>query len=95
MTTRRPLYQGKGLEPEEARKIALAMFERDPAKPLLVGPVSMEIGSNYGLNETEKLLDEMVSEGILRVATPKELGSKHHRGYVLVPAGVLTLGGRR
>ncbi len=92
--TRRFLYQGKGLEPDEARKIVLAMFERDPAKSLLVGPISMEIGGNYGLTETERLLDQMVGEGVLRVATPKELGSKVQRGYVLADPGVLTLGGR-
>jgi hypothetical protein len=80
----RHLYQGKGLGPEEARRIALALFDRRPEKPLLVGPVSMEIGQNYGLNETERLLDGMVQDGLLRVATATELGSMAQRGYFKV-----------
>jgi hypothetical protein len=84
MTNRpRYLYQGKGLEPDEARQIALAYFEKHKGKAILIGPVSMEIGQNYGLNETEKLLDAMVTEGVLRHATPEELGSKRMKGYVL------------
>jgi hypothetical protein len=83
----RHFYQGKGVAPEEARKIALALFERDRGKPLLIGPVCVEIGQNYGLNETEKLLDEMVLQGLLRPATPRELREVHRshvqKGYVL------------
>lgn len=85
MTIRpRFLYQGRGLEPAEARKIALGFFETDPKKPRLVGPVSVEIGQNYGLNETEALLDGLVGEGILRHATAHELGSDEQKGYFLV-----------
>jgi hypothetical protein len=90
MTKLRHFYQGKGFEPEEARAIALALFEKHRGKPILIGPVCLEIGQNYGLNETEALLDEMVREGILRDATPKELGSKHQKGYVLPLPGVST-----
>lgn len=75
--------QGKGWEPGEARKLALEFFERNRGKPVLIGPVSMEIGLNYGLNETEALLDQLVVDGILRPATIAELGSKHLKGYVL------------
>jgi hypothetical protein len=78
----RSLYQGRGWEPDEARKIALEYFEKHKGKPLLIGPVSLEIGHNYGLNETEKLLDQLVSEGVLRLATHEELGSKRLKGYV-------------
>ena len=77
------LCEGKRIEPEEARKIALAMFEKYRDKPLLIGPVSLEIGYEYGLNETEALLDQMVVEGLLRRATERELGSRHQKGYVL------------
>lgn len=83
MNPRRSLVHGKGWEPEEARRIALEMFERNRGKPLLIGPVSMEIGLNYGLNETEALLDQLVAEGVLRSATPAELGSRRLKGYVL------------
>lgn len=81
--TPRSLVHGRGWEPDEARKIALEMFERNKGKPLLVGPVSMEIGLNYGLNETERLLDELVVEGVIRLATPEELGSRRFKGYVM------------
>ncbi len=90
MPSHRHYYQGSGLEPGEARRIALAMFARRRGKPILVGPVCLEIGKNYGLNETEGLLDELVREGVLRVATAEELGSKRQRGYVLPLVGVST-----
>jgi hypothetical protein len=89
----RRLFQGKGLEPLEARKVILSMFAKHGQygeKPLLVGPISMEIGLNYGLNETEALLEEMVREGLLRRATSKELGSRDLKGYIRPARGVLT-----
>jgi hypothetical protein len=75
-------------EPAEAKEIVLELFGRDPdRKPLLIGPISMEIGGNYGLNETEKLLDQLVMEGVLRLATSSEMGSRQTKGYVLVVCG--------
>src|SRR5271170_5061284 len=91
--TPRHFYQGKGLEPEEARKIVIELFKKRPDKPILVGPVCLEIGQNYGLNETEALLEEMVGEGILRRAHPKELVLKVHRAYVMPSGGVSSKGG--
>jgi hypothetical protein len=83
MTPPYRLYEGRRVEPEEARKIVLCMFEKYRHKPLLIGPISLEIGCQYGLSQTEELLDAMVAEGLLRLATVEELGSKHQKGYVL------------
>ena len=82
MTTERHFYQGKGYTPAEARRIALALFERDRSKPLLIGPVSMEIGHNFGLNETEALLDSLVVEGLLRLVVPGEM-REFNKAYIL------------
>lgn len=60
----------------EAKKLALALFDRRPGIPLLVGPVSMELGSSYGLNETFTLLEELVRDGFLRHALPHEASSR-------------------
>ncbi len=80
----RPFYQGKGLEPDEVRSIVLSLFERDPARALLIGPVCMEIGRSYNLNETETLLDQMVLDGLLRPATKTEVRGDHTKAYVLI-----------
>jgi hypothetical protein len=79
----RHFYQGKGLEPEEAKAIVVALFNRWPDKVILVGPVSLELGHTYGLKETEALLEEMTVEGVIRRARPEELREKRHHGYVM------------
>lgn len=81
--------QGKVKE-ELGRKHALKFFRRlDPSILILVGPVSLEIRSGFGLEATEELLDRMVADGLLRLATEAELktlGSRH--GYFLTEEGL-------
>lgn len=86
----RPSYRGLTLEFEEARKRALGYLARHFERPILIGQVTLWIASgSYGLNETEDLLQDLVEEGVLRLATPQELkeaGVRH--AYVVTPAGV-------
>jgi len=86
----RPSYRGLSLELEEARRRALEYLARHLERPVLIGQVSLWISSlSYGLNETEALLEDLVEEGVLRLATPQELkGAGVRHAYVLTPAGV-------
>ena len=50
----------------DAKKAILRHIERRE-KRLLIGEASLVLGPNWGLKETEELLDEMVEEGTFRV----------------------------
>jgi hypothetical protein len=67
---------GKIPSPEEAKKLVLGLFDRLPGKALLVGPISMELGRSYGLNETFEILEELVRAGLLRRAERHEAPSR-------------------
>jgi len=58
--------------PVEARKIVLGLFKRWPGRAMLIGPISMELGCYYSLNDTFWLLEEMVGDGVLRHARRDE-----------------------
>jgi hypothetical protein len=73
---------------ELARESLLKFLSREPNRIVLVGPVSLWLRGGYGLNKTEKLIEGLVDEGILRYATPEELATaslKH--GYFLTEGG--------
>jgi hypothetical protein len=57
--------RGEGLEPKGARELVIEYFAMYPRNPILVGPICVCLGVRYGLNETERLLEEMTGEGIL------------------------------
>jgi hypothetical protein len=71
-----PSPLGKKPSWEEAKKLVLGLFDHRPGKALLVGPISMELGWSYGLNETFDLLEEMVRDGLLRRALKHEASSR-------------------
>lgn len=76
--------RGTGLDRSEIRKLALECFQRHWDRPVLIGEVCLWIGRTFGLRDTEEILDEMVLQGILRLATREELrrhGVRH--GYFL------------
>jgi hypothetical protein len=53
---------------EEARSNMIQMLR---ARPALVGELAIAIGPSWSLDETERLLDELVTEGVLtREDTP-------------------------
>jgi hypothetical protein len=68
--------------PEEARKLVLGLFARSYRKALLIGPISMELGRYYSLNETFWLLEEMLGEGLLRRARLGETELSDQAAYV-------------
>ena len=70
------------------REAIFNFLRRNSSKVILVGPVSLWLRGGYGLKETEAVLETLVSEGILRPATPNELakdGLRH--GYHLTDEG--------
>lgn len=73
------------LSKTKQRESLLALARDIAPKPMLVGWAAVHLGWWATLPETETLLEEMVSEGVLRRATKAELkehGLRH--GYCLV-----------
>jgi len=71
-----------------ARESLLHFLRREPDRIVLVGPISLRLRGGYGLSRTEALLDSLVEEGVLRMATTQELGRLGlHHGYYLTPEG--------
>jgi hypothetical protein len=74
--------------PDQKQDILFRFLARGPTRVILVGPVSLWLRGNYSLKKTEALLDSLVTEGVLRPATPAELaqaGLRH--GYYLTDEG--------
>jgi hypothetical protein len=68
---------------EIARRLALEYFDRFFYRIVYIGEVSLWISRGYNLRETEALLEELVLEGRIRLASSTELlhfGCR--RGYV-------------
>lgn len=85
---------GEMIDHEAARKLALDYFARND-RVVLVGQVSLHIAHGYGLNKTERLLEEMVREGIIQRASQAEQKAAGYRdGYVLTSLGVEVIRGR-
>ena len=85
---------GEMIDREAARKLALDYFARHD-RVVLVGQVSLHIANGYGLNKTERLLEEMVREGIIQRASQAEQKAAGYRdGYVLTSLGVEVIRGR-
>jgi hypothetical protein len=83
------------IDREAARKLALDYFARHENRVILVGQVSLHIANGYGLNKTERLLEEMVREGIIQRASQAEQKAAGYRdGYVLTSLGVEVIRGR-
>jgi hypothetical protein len=79
--------------PHEVRRLVLE-YARNASRPLLIGAVAMHLGWWATLAETEKLLESLVTEGLLRHLTPSEssrCGVRH--GYVFLGVGALQLAG--
>ena len=55
-------------------------FIKQKARPVLVGEVSLAIGSLWSLEETEELLLQMAEEKIIRKLTPEECRTRTHKG---------------
>jgi len=76
---------------KKGREAAFQFLARDLERFILIGPVSMWLGSGFGLAATEELLDSFVAEGILRRATEAELktaGFATPHAYRLTEAGL-------
>lgn len=87
-------YQGMGLKYEDARKKAVEYFERHPDRTILVGPVSLWLACpTWGLNETAKLLEDLLKDGIIRYASRVELPHSAVGAAYVLASGVSTRGG--
>lgn len=72
-----------------AREALLQHLRREPSRILYAGPITLWLRGGYSLERVEKLLEGLVTEGILRYATPQELTTASLRyGYFLTPEGV-------
>ncbi len=74
---------------EAARHAILEFARRDPEKVLLIGAVAIWLRSaRYSFDYTERLLENLVAEGVLRHATSAECAKfsiKH--GYFVTAEG--------
>lgn len=81
--------QGTAKEDRGRRETLKYLRRRDPKRLILVGPVSSEIRCGFSLDATEQLLDGMVGDGLLRIATQAELKALgSHHGYYLTEKGI-------
>lgn len=72
-----------------AREALLQHLRREPSRILYAGPITLWLRGGYSLERVEMLLEGLVTEGILRYATPKELATASLcLGYFLTPGGV-------
>jgi hypothetical protein len=74
------------------RLCLLHFLRRDPSRIVVVGQVSSWLLGGHSLERTEELLEKLVAEGVLRLATPEELKRvdfKH--GYFVTAEGMAIL----
>ena len=86
MTFLKRALQGKDRD-DRIRERAQEFIARSPQKLFLIGHVATWAG--FRLDTTERVLDEMVAEGLLRLASKeelRELGFRH--GYFLTEEGL-------
>jgi hypothetical protein len=86
-------------DPESAKlaKRSLLQYIRcEPTRMYQVGPIASWLSGGYSLERVEALLEGLVSEGVLRHATPDELRlipgpADLRQGYYLTPEGSQSL----
>lgn len=70
---------------EEAKARVLELFRKTPHRPVLIGEAALLLGPMWTLGETESLLAQMRTEGVIRKTVPSDFLHKDRKeGYVLV-----------
>lgn len=82
-------------DPAATRKALRDLFQyfsREPHSLYRVGPISLWLCGGYPIERIEKILEELVNDGLLRPATLQELKDQgYNHGYFLTPEGLEAL----
>lgn len=80
---------------ERALKVLLQYFRQEPVKLHCVGAISLWLCGGYPIHRVEKMMEDLVTAGTLRRATPQELKEldchPDHQGYFVTPEGLTSL----
>jgi len=80
---------------ERALKLLLQHLRQESTRMHRVGAISLWLCGGYPIHRVEKMMEDLVTNGILRRATPQELKEldhhQDHQGYFVTPQGLAFL----